>query len=89
MFMNGGARNMARKKGVTKEEAPDEVRAVFQKQEQNYGAVLNTAPIYGLRPTIQNGVQALTDGIMASGLIDPQLKHLVCMKTASINGCPY
>jgi hypothetical protein len=51
--------------------------------------VLNTAPIYGLRPTIQKGVQALAEGIVASGLIDPQLRHLVCMKAASINGCPY
>ncbi len=80
---------MARIKGVTEEEAPDEVRAVFQKQEQSYGSVLNTAPIYGLRPTIQRGVQALTEGIVASGLIEPQLRHLLCMKAASINGCPY
>jgi hypothetical protein len=80
---------MARIKGVTKEEASDEVRAIFQKQEQNYGAVLNTAHIYSLRPTIQKGVQALAEGIAASELIDPQLKNLVCMKSASINGCPY
>ncbi|HEV8341464.1 MAG TPA: carboxymuconolactone decarboxylase family protein [Candidatus Binatia bacterium] len=80
---------MARIRGVTKEESPEEVQSVFQKQEQQYGAVLNTAPIYGLRPTIQKGVQALAEGIVASGLIDPQLRHLVCMKAASINGCPY
>jgi hypothetical protein len=80
---------MPRIRGVTKEEAPDEVRAVFQEQEQNFGAVLNTAPIYGLRPTIQKGVQVLAEGIRASGLIEPQLRHLICMKTASINGCPY
>jgi alkylhydroperoxidase family enzyme len=80
---------MARIRGVAKDEAPEEVQSVFQKQEQRYGAVLNTAPIYGLRPTIQRGVQALAEGIVASGLIEPQLRHLVCMRAASINGCPY
>ena len=80
---------MTRIKGVTKEEASADVRSVFEAQEKQYGAVLNTAPVYALRPTIQQGVRALADGIQASGLIDPELKHLLCMKAASINGCPY
>jgi len=50
---------------------------------------LNTARVYGLRPTIQKGVQALQAGILASGLISGDLRHLLCMKAASINGCPY
>lgn len=80
---------MARISGVAKDEAPPEVREIFEKQEQTYGAILNTAPIYALRPTIQKGVQALTEGIRESGLIDPALRHLLCMKVAAINGCPY
>lgn len=80
---------MLRIKGITKEEAPEEVRAIFEEQEKRYGSVLNTARVYGLRPTIQQGVQALQQGILASGLIPPELRHLLCMKTASINGCPY
>jgi len=80
---------MARIKGVTKSEANDEVRAVFEEQEKRYGFVSNTAKIYALRPTIQKGVQALGQGIQASGLIDPGLRHLVCVKTANINGCPF
>ena len=80
---------MARIKGVTKEEANDEVRAIFEEQEKRYGFVSNTAKIYALRPTIQKGVQALAAGIQASGLIEPALRHLVCVKTANINGCPF
>lgn len=80
---------MARIKGVTKEEAPQEVRAVFEEQEKRYGFVSNTARVYALRPTIQQGVQALAQGIQASGLIDAALRHLVCVKTANINGCPF
>ena len=80
---------MARIRGVTKDEAPDEVRPLFEEQERRYGFVTNTAQVYALRPTIQKGVGALTDGIRGSGLIEPELLHLVCVKTARINGCPY
>lgn len=80
---------MARIRGVTKEEATGETRAIFEEQEKRYGCVLNTARIYALRPTIYEGVQALSKGIQDSGLIEPELRHLVCVKTAGINGCPY
>ena len=80
---------MLRIKGASKESAPKEVQEVFAAQEKQYGTVLNTAKVYGLRPTIQQGVQALQAGIVASGLISPELRHLLCMKSASINGCPY
>jgi hypothetical protein len=80
---------MLRIKGVTKDDAPEEVLRVFEDQEKQYGAMLNTAKVYGLRPTIQKGVQALQQGILASGLIPADLRHLLCMKAASINGCPY
>lgn len=80
---------MLRIKGASKENVPEEVRALFEEQEQQYGSVLNTAKVYALRPTIQKGVQSLQQGILASGLIAPDLRHLLCMKAASINGCPY
>ena len=80
---------MLRIKGMTKEEASEEVRKVFEEQEKKYGSILNTARVYGLRPTIRKGVQGLQAGILASGLISGELRHLLCMKAASINCCPY
>jgi len=80
---------MARIREVTKSEANDDVRAIFEDQEKSYGFVSNTAKIYALRPSIQKGVHALAQSIKASGLIDASLGHLVCVKAASINGCPF
>jgi hypothetical protein len=80
---------MLRIKGITREEAAPEVREIFEAQERQHGSILNTAKVYGLRPTIQKGVQALQAGILASGLISGELRHLLCMKAANINGCPY
>ena len=80
---------MLRIKGVSKEDASEEARKVFEEQEKQYGEILNTAKVYGLRPSIQKGVQALQAGILESGLIPGDLRHLLCMKAASITGCPY
>ena len=79
---------MARIKGITQSDNED-VRRVFDEQQKRYGFISNTAKVYALRPTIQKGVQALGEGINASGLISPELRHLLCVKTASINGCPF
>jgi len=80
---------MLRIKGITKDDASEETRKILEEQEKQYGSILNTARVYALRPTIQKGVQALQAGIVASGLISGELRHLLCMKAASINGCPY
>jgi hypothetical protein len=80
---------MLRIKGASKEDVSEESRKIFEEQEKQYGSILNTAKVYGLRPSIQKGVQALQAGIIESGLISADLRHLLCMKAASINGCPY
>ncbi len=80
---------MARVVGVKEEEATAEVKALFERQREVFGDVLNTTPVFALRPTIMEGSTALAAGIDASGLIEPPLKYLVYTKTAWINGCPF
>ena len=79
---------MARINGVTESENSD-VHQIFEEQRKRHGFVSNTAKIFALRPTIHKGVQALAQGIQESGLISPELRNLVCTRTANINGCPY
>ena len=79
---------MARIRGVTESEANDEMRQIFEEQKKRHGFVSNAAQVSAVRPTIQKGVQALAQGIQESGLA-PELRHLVCVRTAHINGCPY
>ena len=43
---------MARVNGITEQEATEEVKALFQRQRELFGDVLNTTPIFALRPTI-------------------------------------
>jgi alkylhydroperoxidase family enzyme len=80
---------MARIKGVTESEATTDVQQIFEQLKKRHGFVTNTAKVLAIRPSIQQGVQALAQGIQESGTIEPELRHIVCVKTAQINGCPY
>ncbi len=80
---------MARVAGITEQEATADVKELFERQRRTFGEVLNTTPVFALRPTILAGSTALAAGIDASGLIEPPLKYLVYTKTAWINGCPF
>ncbi len=79
----------ARVRGLTTDEAAPDVRAIFERQERFYGEPLNTTRVYALRPTILEGTTELAAGINASGLIEGSLKSLVCLRAATINGCPF
>ena len=80
---------MARIDGVGPLDAPQTIKSLFEYQKEQFGDVLNSTRVIGLRPTIVDGSNALAAGIEASGLIEPSLRYLVCTKTASINGCPF
>ena len=80
---------MARIKGITESNANDDVRRIIEAQKQRHGFISNAVQVSALRPTIYNGVQALAKGIQESGLIPQELRNLVCVRTAHINGCPY
>ena len=80
---------MARIPGARKEDVPDDVRAVYEAQEAARGAPQPNTPIYALRPSILRGHRALAAGIDESGLLSGELKNLVCLRAALINGCPF
>ena len=79
---------MTRMAGARKEDVPDDIRAIYEAQEQARGAPMPNTPIYALRPTIMRGHQALGAGIDESGLLSGELKNLALLRAALINGCP-
>ena len=80
---------MARIDGLDLLNAPQMIKSLFENQKEQFGDILNSTRVIGLRPTFIDGSNALSTGIEASGLIEPSLRFLVCTKTASINGCPF
>lgn len=80
---------MARIKGITENDANDDVRKIIAEQKKRRGFISNAVRVSAVRPTIYEGVQALAQGIQESGLMPQELRNLVCVRTAHINGCPY
>ena len=80
---------MARVAGARKQDTPDDVRKVWEQQEQSRGAPQPNTPVYALRPSIFRGHRALAAGIDESGLLSGELKNLASLKAALINGCPF
>ena len=66
-----------------------DVRDVWEAQETSLGAVQPNTPVYALRPSILRGMRALSAGINESGLLDEELKDLVSLRAALINGCRF
>ncbi len=80
---------MARIRGASKDEVPDDIRAICEQQERDRGEPLPNTLVYGLRPSIFRGHRALAAGIEESGLLDAQLRRLATLRAAFINGCPF
>ncbi len=64
-------------------------REMFEKNVETYGFVLNTSKIYAHRPTIMRGLARLQEGVDESGLLGADLRALLNVRVASINGCPF
>ena len=80
---------MARIPALTREEAPEQVRHLYDSNLKNWGQVSNTTGIWAYRPTIQMGVQALGKGFNESGLISEKLRCLINVRIASQVGCGF
>ena len=80
---------MARVHPLTREEAPTDVRPLYDANLKAFGQILNTTGIWAHRPTIQLGVKALADGIQRSGLVSDKLRCLLNVRIASRVGCGF
>ena len=80
---------MARVRALTREEAPADVRPLYDANLKAFGQIMNTTGVWAYRPTIQLGVKALADGIQASGLVSDRLRCLLNVRIAGQVGCGF
>ena len=70
--------------GLDKEQVGEDIRRVFEQQEQRYGSVLHNHQILARRPSLFRGFRAMWDGIEESGLLPARLLDLVNVRVAGI-----
>lgn len=78
---------MPRVTGLNMEQVSGEIRAVYERQERTYGAVLYNHTVLARRPGIFRGFRAMWDGLDENALLPARLRHLVNIKVASLIGC--
>jgi AhpD family alkylhydroperoxidase len=74
---------------VTKEQAPTEVRAVFEGGEAQYGRILHTWQALAQRPEIFVAYLPYLRSIVGPGELEQRTKELVEVRTAVLNRCLY
>jgi alkylhydroperoxidase family enzyme len=80
---------MPRVKPVEHPEGNPILEEIYAKEREALGDVLNTTKIYAHCPPILRAAKLLGKSLEDSGLLDPQLRALLCLRVAQINGCPF
>jgi alkylhydroperoxidase family enzyme len=65
------------------------LQPIFAKEGELFGGPLNTTKVYAHRPPVLKAMKDMAEAIERSGLIESQLRSLVYLKVALINGCPF
>ena len=74
---------------VSKEDAPPEVRAVYDQAEPVYGRLLHTWQALAQRPEIFTAYLPYLRSIIGPGELEQRLKELVEVRTVVLNRCLY
>jgi alkylhydroperoxidase family enzyme len=62
---------------------------IFAKEGELFGGALNPTKIYAHRPPVLKAMKDMAEAIERGGLVDSQLRSLVYLKVALLNGCPF
>ena len=65
------------------------LRPIFAKEGELFGGPLNTTKIYAHRPPVLKAMKDMAEAIERGALVDSQLRSLVYLKVALVNGCPF
>ncbi len=65
------------------------LRQAFAQDHERYGAPLNTTKVFAHCPPILEAARQLSAAVERSGHLDPQIRALVYLRVALLNGCPF
>lgn len=65
------------------------LRELFAREREASGALFNTTKVLAHCPPILQASKQLAAAVERSGLLDPQLRALVYLRVALLNGCPF
>ena len=80
---------MARIRPLPRDEAPPDARAIYDAEEARFGLVLNPTQIMAHRPPILAASKQLNRAVSVDAVLPRALTSLVCVRVATLVGCPF
>ncbi len=80
---------MPRVSEIDSDRGDSTLQPIFAKEHELFGGPLNTTKIYAHRPPVLKAMKDMADAIERGALIESQLRSLVYLKVALLNGCPF
>jgi alkylhydroperoxidase family enzyme len=74
---------------IEPDQAPEELRAVLDRQRELYGAPLGPTLVMAHCPPLVRAAGGLGPALEKSGQLAPELRDLVCLRVAQLIGCPF
>ena len=80
---------MPRVSEIEDDQGEPTLQPIFAKEGELFGGPLNTTKIYAHRPPVLKAMKDMAEAIERGALVDSQLRWLVYLKVALLNGCPF
>jgi alkylhydroperoxidase family enzyme len=80
---------MPRVSEVEDDHGESTLQPIFAKEQELFGGPLNTTKVYAHRPPVLKAMKDMAEAIERGALVDSQLRSLVYLKVALLNGCPF
>ncbi len=80
---------MPRISEIEDEDGDPTLKAVFDREREVFGGLLNTTKVMAHCPPILRAAKLLGASIEQSGQLPKDLPPLIYLRVASINGCPF
>ena len=65
------------------------LQPIFARDREVFGGPLNPTKVYAHRPPVLKAMRDMAEAIERGGLIETQLRSLVYLRVALLNGCPF
>lgn len=65
------------------------LKEIFAKERDAFGDLLNPTKVMAHCPSIMVAAKRLSAAVEKSNLLPPQLRALIYLRVATLNGCPF
>ena len=80
---------MSRIRPLGRDEAHPDAHAAYDYDLERVGLVLNPTGVFAYRPPILQAARGLSRSVGKDGVLDPGLRALICVRIATMVGCPF